>query len=80
MTGKEEIIKRMQEDGKRITHQRELMLDIILSGQCASCKEVFYEASRRDPGIGRATVYRMIALLEEMGVIKRGDGISLQEK
>ena len=29
-------------------------------------------ASKRDPSIGLATVYRMVGVLEEMGFLRRG--------
>ena len=35
------------------------------------CKEIYYRASRIDPSIGTATVYRMINKLEEIGAINR---------
>ena len=54
-----------------MTDQRKIMLDVILEGRWSSCKEIYYEASKRDPGIGKATVYRMIAVLEEIGVLNR---------
>lgn len=45
--------------------------DVILSGNCSSCKEIYYKASKIDPKIGTATVYRMVNLLEEIGAISR---------
>ena len=48
-----------------------MLLDVILANECSSCKEIFFEASRRDNGIGTATVYRMVNLLEEIGAIDR---------
>ncbi len=48
-----------------------MLLDIILEEDCSSCKEIFYKASRRDKSIGTATVYRMVNILEEIGVISR---------
>lgn len=68
---KERVIERLKEEGCRITKQRLVLLDVILSQECSSCKEIFYEASRRDKGIGQSTVYRMIGLLEEIGAINR---------
>ncbi|MCI8410489.1 MAG: Fur family transcriptional regulator [Lachnospiraceae bacterium] len=68
---KEIILERLKEDGCRITKQRLIVLDIILSGACSCCKEIFYEATKRDKGIGQSTVYRMISLLEEIGAINR---------
>ena len=34
-------------------------------------KEIYYRASKLDPGIGTATVYRMVNKLEEIGAISR---------
>lgn len=42
-----------------------------LENECSCCKEIYYNASRLDPGIGSATVYRMVNLLEEIGAISR---------
>ena len=68
---KEILIERLKERGCRITKQRLVLLDIILSEECSCCKEIFYEASKRDKGIGQSTVYRMVSLLEEVGAINR---------
>lgn len=68
---KEMVLARLKEDGCRITKQRLILLDIILSEECSCCKEIFYEATKRDKGIGQSTVYRMISLLEEIGAINR---------
>ena len=35
------------------------------------CKEIYYEAVKKDPSIGIATVYRMMNLLEEIGAVSR---------
>lgn len=68
---KEEIIERLREHGCRITKQRLLLLDIILSEDCSCSKEIYYKASAIDSSIGSATVYRMINTLEEIGAIDR---------
>ena len=54
---REEILKKLREQGCRITKQRQLLLDIILQEQ--------------DSSIGIATVYRMINTLEDIGAISR---------
>ena len=69
---KEMIISELQKNGKRITDQRRILLDVILEGKWSSCKEIYYMASKRDPSIGLATVYRMVAVLEEMGGLRKG--------
>ncbi len=66
---KSEICRKLREKGCRITKQREVMLDVILRGDCTSCKEIYQDAVRLDPSIGFATVYRLVNLLEDMGVI-----------
>lgn len=68
---KEYIIQALRDQGCRITKQRMMLLDIILKGDCGSCKEIYYKASRKDEKIGFATVYRMINTLEEIGAIDR---------
>lgn len=68
---KELVIRKLKERGCRITKQRLVLLDVILSEECASCKEIFYRAAQKNPNIGAATVYRMINTLEEIGAISR---------
>lgn len=65
------VVERLRENGCRVTRQREILIDIILQGECTSCKEIYILASREDPGIGLATVYRMVRALEEIGAIRR---------
>lgn len=67
----EQVIETLQKNGKRITQQRIILLDIILNDQWECCKEIYYEAVKRDSSIGMATVYRMMATLEEIGIIER---------
>lgn len=68
---KDSIIQKLKEQGCRITKQRLMLLDIILEEDCSCCKEIYYKASKQDPKIGAATVYRMINTLEEIGAISR---------
>lgn len=68
---KEKIIQQLKEKGCRMTGQRRLILDIILEGECSTCKEIYYKALKADPTMGLATVYRMVKELEEIGAISR---------
>ena len=43
----------------------------ILEGNWTNCKEIFYEARKRDTKLGMATVYRTVSTLEEIGVLTR---------
>ena len=70
---KEMVIQRLREQGCRITKQRQMLLDVILQEECSSCKEIYYKAASIDSGIGAATVYRMIHLLEDIGAINRNN-------
>ncbi|MBQ8233103.1 MAG: transcriptional repressor [Lachnospiraceae bacterium] len=68
---REIVLQKLKERGCRITKQRQMLLDVILQEECASCKEIYYKAIVLDAGIGSATVYRMVNLLEEIGAISR---------
>ena len=80
MWQKEEVIHKLQGRGRRVTRQREMLLEIILDGSWSSCKEIYYEAAKRDPSIGLATVYRMVSTLEEIGVFSRCYRYSLPDR
>ena len=69
---KAQIIGVLQSNGKRITGERNILRAVILEGKWSSCKEIYYMASKKDPTIGLATVYRMVGVLEEMGFLSRG--------
>ena len=68
---KEMVIRKLRERGCRITRQRLMLIDIILEEECSCCKEIFYRASEKKPGIGPATVDRLVNMLEEIGAISR---------
>ena len=68
---RDRILAELKRNGFRITNQRKLLVDIILSDECSCCKEIYYKASMKDSGIGMATVYRMINMLERIGAISR---------
>ena len=74
---KDVIIRRLKENGFRITRQRKLLIDIILEEKCTCCKEIYILASKKDPGIGTATVYRTVDALEQIGALKRKTTLQL---
>ena len=74
----EYVISLLKNKGFRITKQRKLILDIILSSDGASCKEIYHKVISQDNTVGTATVYRMIRLLEDLGVLKHVDMITLK--
>lgn len=68
---KDLILKSLAEKGGRITKQREILIDIILKGECMNCKEIYYKAAKQLPHIGMATIYRTVGTLEEIGALER---------
>lgn len=68
---RDRVISLLKERGLRITKQRLILLDIILEEGCSCCKEIHYKASKQNVRLGKATVYRMINTLEEIGAISR---------
>ena len=53
-----------------ITMQRQLILDILREAEeHVDAKELYRQASLRDPKISMATVYRSLRLFKEMGLI-----------
>ncbi|MDO4261221.1 MAG: transcriptional repressor [Eubacteriales bacterium] len=67
---KDKILDLFRSRGMRVTKQRKLILDIVFEQDCTSCKEIYYQASKRDKNIGIATVYRMVNALSELGVFQ----------
>lgn len=74
------IIQELKKHGCRITEQRKLLIDIILKDECCCCKEMYYQALEQDPSIGMATVYRMVKILEETGLIAKKNMYRIQCK
>ena len=68
---KEMIIQRLREMGHRITKQREIILSVILEQDYTSCKEMYYKANAIDNSVGMTTIYRLVNVLEEIGVFSR---------
>lgn len=69
---KDKILKLLRQKGMRVTKQRRLILDIVFEHECTSCKEIYYQAAKKDKNIGIATVYRMVNVLEDQGVFQAG--------
>lgn len=67
---KDKILDLLRSRGLRITKQRKLILDIVFEQECTCCKEIYYQASKRDKSIGVATVYRMMNVLTDLGVFQ----------
>ncbi len=68
---KEKIIRKLQEEGFRITKQRMVVIDAFLEEEYESCKELIYKASKKDKTISPATVYRTLKVLEDVGALSQ---------
>ena len=73
------IIHRLRSEGCRITRQREQILDVILDEECATIKEIYNKSRKLDASVGFATVYRMVSLLEQVGLVSRGIVFNYEE-
>ena len=65
-------VRRCEAAGVPLTPPRRVVLDIVVGLEShPSADEVFAEATRRVPGIGRATVYRALERFVHAGVISK---------
>ena len=63
---------RLREAGERVTHQRLLVADALTAiGRQVTAQELYDRIRRRDPRIGRATVFRTLEALVTAGVARR---------
>ena len=73
-----QIIDRLAREGHRLTTPRQAIIKLVAPRQDHfSAQEVWDEVRERYSGIGRATVFRTLDLLTELGVLNRihtGDG------
>ena len=73
-----QIINRLTKEGHRLTTPRQAIIKLVAPRQDHfSAQEVWDEVRERYSGIGRATVFRTLDLLTELGVLNRihaGDG------
>lgn len=68
----EQILTAMHERGWRITAPRRAIVELVLTCDRPFSGDELYRALRKlQPGIGRATVFRTLDLLVDLGVIER---------
>ncbi len=66
----DEALEVLRAEGKRVTPQRKLLLEVIRQGEGhLDADDVYRLARERDPRISLSTVYRNLNLLAELGVI-----------
>ena len=66
----EDALDILRAEGKRITAQRGLVLEVIREGHGhLDAGEIYLQARAKDPRISLSTVYRNLNLLKDLGVI-----------
>ena len=72
------IIYRCEKNGLRMTEQRRIVAQVLeISNDHPDVEELYFRASKLDPRISIATVYRAVKLFEESGILEKlefGDG------
>ena len=72
MTTHAETLATVRESGRRVTLQRQIVLDVIETAEKhLDAETIFQRAREKDPNISLATVYRTLAVLTEMGLVDR---------
>ncbi len=62
--------RKLDNAGKRFTHQRALIMDIIRQGQGhLDADEIFRRAREKKPRLSLSTVYRTLQMLKELGMV-----------
>lgn len=69
----EQIIKKMSEQGMRITEQRKSLVQLFTDQQTGylTPKDVYEDMERQYPGLSFDTVYRNLRIMQEMGVLEQ---------
>jgi len=72
MSAQAETLTAVRAAGRRVTPQRQVILDVIEnSDQHLDAEAIFLRARLQDPGISLATVYRTLAVLKEMEIVEQ---------
>ena len=71
MTDKEQLREKLHAAHRRMTRQRQLVLDTLAKGrEHPDVDSLFRQVKAREPNISVATVYRTLTVLKEMGLIE----------
>jgi Fe2+ or Zn2+ uptake regulation protein len=78
------VTKKQTVDGPALTRQRQVVLDVVQSGDThPTAAEVFESARRKMPGISFATVYNSLRFLKQEGLVREvafGSGASRYDR
>lgn len=71
MSRLDELRRVLQAGGYRMTEARRVIFEALVdSGGHVSADEVAAAVHRREPGVGRMTVYRTLELLRQLGLVQ----------
>ncbi len=71
MSTHDNLSKALRVSGRRLTRQRQLVMEVLEKSQEHLDAETLYsQAKARDPNISLATIYRTLAALRDMGLIE----------
>jgi Fe2+ or Zn2+ uptake regulation protein len=71
MAPSKSLIESLHSNGRRVTRQRQLVMQVLQENPGHLEVEAVYAlAKARDPNISLPTVYRTLAMLKEMGMVK----------
>ena len=68
-----DVVSLLRDSGRRITPERELLLQIVENNAHLDAEEIYRIAQKDRPHIGLATVYRTLTLLKDLDVIRTMD-------
>lgn len=68
-----DVVSLLRSAGRRITPERELLLQIVENNAHLDAEEIYRIAQEERPHIGLATVYRTLTLLKDLGVVRTTD-------
>ncbi|MCS7024399.1 MAG: transcriptional repressor [Bryobacteraceae bacterium] len=69
-----DIKESLRQRGKRLTRQREILLELIdRSGDHLHAEQLYQMAKERDPKLNRVTVYRTLKMLKQGGLVDELD-------
>ncbi len=69
--GRDDLVQRLRAAGYKVTPSRLAVLQVIQQeGEHLNPAEILRQAQARNAGTGRATVYRTLELLTELGIVR----------
>lgn len=76
-----QIVEAFRNKGYKLTRQRRITIEVLQTkgNEHFSVDELYQEVKRKNPEVGKSTIYRTVQICEEMGIVTRrnfDDGFS----